>query len=383
MTNPRTPNPIGAVIIVAALALLLPLLILIAAGPADAKRLNGPTADVDRHQLKIVSSRQTRKARRPAHRRFVVRLNDGSRYVTRGCATVRCPRPDAFWQQWRGKSKAFARLRGVRGKVYRTSRAEQGTVGGGVTEEKPPGPGIVIPDRSVRETGDLIRTDAVATNIAATAHCLTGCLDTVEQIIAQRSASIVGINEFCRDTDLAGFEARHPQFNVAFSHLTTAHRRCGQGGNVLAGVGLTDFAEYPLGGDKLGTPNGDKVFQLLCASTPDGMRVCVAHLRAGWAGGEGHAIRESQARVIVDTLAPHPRALLLGDLNSDPNSPALQVLGDAGFLSLDRKDRPTHGSGKTLDYVLHRGPRDSYGAAVYDQPTSDHVVVGAFWREAW
>lgn len=116
---------------------------------ADAKRLEGPAVDVHRNWIRIVDVDRTRNRPGHARDRFRVRLNDGSVYRTRGCATRRCPRPDATWTANRG-GRAFARLRwgGKAIRVYWQPRGSGGTVGDG--------PAVVDgePDRAVDDFTD-------------------------------------------------------------------------------------------------------------------------------------------------------------------------------------------------------------------------------------
>lgn len=319
---------------------------LLAASPAEGKRLEGPAVAVDRGDLRIVSVRLVRKAKRRVDRRLDVGLNDGSIYRVRECSTRRCPKAGGLWRGRRGTTP-FVHV-WPHGKVY----------------WKPRSPGSAF--------------RVLTSNVAATAQCRVDCMAKVNERIASGVVNAVGVQEFCVSRDMAAFRAAHPGWTVAFAPLTREHRRCGRGGQVLAAPGLSNVTRHRLGGDFVTQRGGRKEFWALCGDVPherSRYRVCTAHLRAGW-DAEGFRIRNAQARRLVGATRGSRNLFVVGDVNTG-KGPALanRIFADAGLVGTNRQYRATHVSGYQFDRVMYRGPRRVRNARVIPQPSSDHSIV--------
>ncbi|WP_159042767.1 endonuclease/exonuclease/phosphatase family protein [Streptomyces curacoi] len=110
------------------------------------------------------------------------------------------------------------------------------------------------------------------------------------------------------------------------------------------------------------------------------VRVFNTHLSA-----PGHErLRQLQARELADVTRPHPRALVLGDLNTRPwIAKVMEPIWSAGFKDVDQFCGPVadRRCNKTLpktddakfDYILHR--RVNSGGCRLHTPTEDHRIV--------
>lgn len=95
-----------------------------------------------------------------------------------------------------------------------------------------------------------------------------------------------------------------------------------------------------------------------------------------------HALRRGQILHLLDRLTVDAATVIGGDLNAEPNDPAVQVLRDAGFSDLAEATPFTTAGTRRIDLLLCRGlPVEGASVtAVGDTPVagvkgSDHVGV--------
>ncbi len=105
--------------------------------------------------------------------------------------------------------------------------------------------------------------------------------------------------------------------------------------------------------------------------------VLTTHLAAPQDAG---AVRLAQAREMLALVGGRRPALIMGDLNADPDSPELHLLSGAGFVDLGR----TFGSGahtsvdyRRIDYILATREWEPLEVRIVEVATSDHRPVVA------
>ncbi|MFI6938028.1 endonuclease/exonuclease/phosphatase family protein [Streptomyces sp. NPDC050418] len=199
------------------------------------------------------------------------------------------------------------------------------------------------------------------------------------QVIALQEAC-VGDVEAIRDhlENLYGLD-----YNVEYGSVLTSWSRCGGvpwdpggfGQALLSAAPMTDRVnvEYPDGGSE------DRGY-LAVTTEVDGrqVRVFATHL----AQRRQEEVRAGQTKVLAAAVAPHERAIVLGDFNAEPSTPELREIwalaedGDpqCNPASSDGVCEPTTDWMSKFDYTFVRGIA-AVGNGVHHSPYSDHNLV--------
>lgn len=251
-------------------------------------------------------------------------------------------------------------------------------------------------------TADAVRIRAISHNIAGGPinKAAPRALRTANEQIRAFGPDVVGLQEVCAQQRDA-FRLGHLLWSTQFVSMRSAHPGCGgrpQGQLLASPHRVSDVEVHQLPDDL-----SPRQFRLLCGTVhaPQAtFRACVTHLRAGPDGAEAR-LRQSRAiAAIVRDWQTRMPVVLLGDLNTKPQTRPMGQLyaidgGSGPFYEADQSNdgaprrhgeptiRTTRFSGK-YDYAMftarHAYGRRALSAGVVRAEHSDHDLLRAWFR---
>ncbi|MFD5437063.1 endonuclease/exonuclease/phosphatase family protein [Kitasatospora sp. NPDC127067] len=208
--------------------------------------------------------------------------------------------------------------------------------------------------------------------------------------IAKYRPQVLGVQEGCKHSVERTVKILADKYGLKYqvAYGTARHDpfNCGAFGENAYGQAILSAAPIAQAGNQLYTSGGSEDRAFMWVTTTVGgkqVRIYNTHL----AEGRQSAVRAAQVRQLAATLAGKQRVIVLGDFNTQPDSPEMAPLWSVGLTDADPKCgwrstagcKPTADAGpprKKFDYILLSGVK-STGATVVDSVHSDHDVVYA------
>ncbi|MEV0536846.1 endonuclease/exonuclease/phosphatase family protein [Kitasatospora sp. NPDC050463] len=208
--------------------------------------------------------------------------------------------------------------------------------------------------------------------------------------IAKYRPQVLGVQEGCKHAVEKTVKILADKYGLKYqvAYGTASHDavNCGAFGENAYGQAILSAAPIADTGNQRYTAGGseDRAFMWV-TTTVDGKQVRIYNTHL--AEGRQSDVRATQIRQLAATLAGKQRVIVLGDFNTQPDTPEMAPLWSVGLTDADPKCgrrstagcKPTADAGpprKKFDYILLSGVK-STGVTVIDSAHSDHDVVYA------
>lgn len=173
--------------------------------------------------------------------------------------------------------------------------------------------------------------------------------------------------------DTAGHVARRLGLSVTAAPARSKRRSHGDG-SVDSTNGLAILSRRPVDAQRvIALPthpdDPDRIAQVVRIGTVTVVNLHLTHLQGA------HALRRGQVVHLLDRLAAGTPTVIGGDLNAEPDAPALRKLEEAGFRDLAEAAPFATAGDRRIDFLLCRDMRDE--GAVVDAVGHDGPAVGA------
>lgn len=198
-------------------------------------------------------------------------------------------------------------------------------------------------------------------------------LDAISELVADYD--IVGLQEVDCGSLRSGFvnQAKYLASHAGFPWWThQANRKVGviahAGNGVLSRITPDRVDEHRLPG----AIPGRGALVLRFGTGPDALWLVVLHLALG------RRARRQQLRYVAHLIDRHPHVVVMGDLNTGPDSREVTEFCDRAGLVLPRRDLPTFPSWqpqRAIDHILVSPGLDVLSTEVLDSTLSDHRPV--------
>jgi endonuclease/exonuclease/phosphatase family metal-dependent hydrolase len=206
--------------------------------------------------------------------------------------------------------------------------------------------------------------------------------EAVAQAIESSGADIVALQEMSRgwlingSTDLVTWLSHRLQMQVLFQGTTDPI----WGNAILSRFAFEEhgWGTLPLAGTLMGRGYLWATFDV---GTPQPLLFIATHLHHVEAE---HEVRLVQVPVLLDFWNGAPTSLILGDLNSEPTYPEMDLFRQAGLIDSwaeagtgEGLTWPSYGPFERIDWIWHTADLAASNAQVLDTTASDHAPVVA------
>ncbi|MEQ8586790.1 MAG: endonuclease/exonuclease/phosphatase family protein [Thalassobaculaceae bacterium] len=173
--------------------------------------------------------------------------------------------------------------------------------------------------------------------------------------------------------DTAAHIARGLGLSVTAAPARSKPRRHGDG-SVESTNGLAILSRRPVDAQRvIALPthpdDPDRIAQVARIGAVTVVNLHLTHLEGA------DALRRGQVVHLLDRLSAGTPTVIGGDLNAEPDAPALRKLGEAGFRDLAEAAPFATAGGRRIDFLLCRDMRDE-GAAAAAEPVGKTTDVG-------